>query len=321
MDTVGTSHFEGYPSFERLELMFKRPKDPAVQPATITAITKSLDSEASVEELCHVVVSDPGLALRTIKLMGIFDYHNSVRMIDLEGAFAKHGVTAFRSFLTSTIIGGNVLSADKKVVDIQRMNLHSQFVAEVLARFARRRPEFGVKPSEALALGAIHDVGLILLSSMCPEGYLRVVDFATQCNIGLDIAFSCIYPKSIHSLAASALHAWRVEQWACDIINRYEEALGEDPTPYRCFLRIADWLSYQFGYHPEPFAATTALPPGFETELATEIEIMATEAEFLALNGLCTDVSFETTAPVDTSRKECPLEFPGAPSGQLDQAA
>ncbi len=254
--------------------MFKRPKDVPIQPGVVGEISKLVEMGADNGILANAIAHDPGLTVRFARNIGLFDFQSSTRSIELYGALEKAGIHSFRSFLTSTVISGTVVSTDGGLLDGRRLNKHSYVTGCLIGRYLENHPEYGLSPYEGLALGALHDIGFLLLAVSSPQAFKAVSDFAAQTGTSFDIAFSCIYPTSIYQLSAHALNAWRISPSTVDLIKNFDVSLSENMAPLRLLLRCADFISYELGIRPEPFHATTALPPGFEETLVAELDEM-----------------------------------------------
>ena len=284
--TTNLNSDDSYSSIQRLELMFRRPPELTALPATINLLNRLVDSGADSSALELTLAADPGLAARYLKLNGQLSNTTMSRSLDMGAAIRSKGPAPLKEFLSSTVIGGFVV--EKGVEgdwEPYRFSRHCLFVGAFCSRYAESFPSPTLSPSIALTVGVLHDIGIKLLISANAPVFRQVCDFSRKCGVNFDIAFSCVYPRSLQSLAALSCSVWRFGSPLSECLEHFDGAGCGTDSDLAWICRLGDWLAHEHGFGWETWTASNALPPVLEqiySESADMFNGLSREAAMMA---------------------------------------
>jgi HD-like signal output (HDOD) protein len=281
---------ESYPPIERLELLFRRPPELTALPASMNLLSRQAEAGADPSQLEMIIASDPGLAARFLKLNGEFDAHTARRSLDVGHSIRARGHQAIKSFVSASVIGGFVgEKANAAELEPFRFARHCLFVGAFCARYAETFPSEAFTPAEALTVGVLHDVGLLILAATAPLALSHVCDFSKQCGVTFDVSFSCVYPRSLSSLASTSVEVWRLDDKLAQALTHFDGAEVDTSQELAYVSRLGDWLAGENGFAWETWSASAALPPAVAAayeENRLTFDGLAREAAMMANEGL-----------------------------------
>lgn len=143
-------------------------------PQTLMEILKITGSEdSSASDLTHIVLRDPTLTTRLLKLANSVTYGQVQQVATVNQAVLLLGFRAVKSLALSTAVydafaGHNVFFEN----DLKRFWRHSLETA-AYAQLLAARADYPVQ-EEAFVAGLIHDLGLVIMAGVFPDQYEKL---------------------------------------------------------------------------------------------------------------------------------------------------
>lgn len=194
-------------------------------------------------------------------------------MMSLEAAVRGAKTAGILQFISQALLQRGV-GEDLPGIPFSRARFlrHCAFVGSFCRTYATIRPLPGVSPDTAYMFGAAHDIGTIELAKLAPEVFTSVSSFARQCGTSFDVAFSCSFPESIHSLGAIFATNWRLQREFSGMLARFDQDTLEPDDDLLAVVLIADWLSSQNNATWEQWPAMSVLPLAIAERYTAERE-------------------------------------------------
>ncbi len=175
-----------------------------------------------VDILEKIVNKDPAISAKIIGLSNaaFFGYH--MPHANVASAIQKIGFTNVKNIALGislmTIFGNKPLKPDCDYGRIYRHSIATGFVALRLAG------NLGIRPGDDLFLsGMLHDIGLLLLNSYCPELYTKSAEAAQECKNLIEAELLVL------GFTHADIGAWLGDAWSLsDTIN---EVIMHHHTP------------------------------------------------------------------------------------------
>jgi putative nucleotidyltransferase with HDIG domain len=240
----------------------------------VTEIWRVLaDEDASARGLSRVVERDPALSAKILRLANsaYFGLPRPVR--EVRTACVVLGF----STIESLAVGVTALEALSRSVgaafDLDAFWRHSVATAIAAEKLARR---VGIAdPGPAFCGGIVHDVGKLVLASIAPPRYRRVVDGPTEDPMH-------VREEREYGADHAVVGGWLGERWRfppelCEILRGHHEPDGEAGGRWAALLGLADGLASAAGW-PCPGSAREVSAP----TAATAAAILAVSDDALA---------------------------------------
>ncbi len=243
MEMMGT--VPGFSPKEYLRNLGDLPSLPAV---AVQALAVAEDPSSTASDLLRVIMSDPPLAAKVLKVANSVYFHRGHAVHDLQTAIVRLGFSNVRNLLMGVsvirafntyFIGAPFTREDFWVHSIGTGVLASRLSGESAQLCA----------SSSFVMGLLHDIGQLVLDRSARESYGQVVRaaqsdrgplFAAErrrlgCDhaaIGAELLSSWRFP---HELVEPV--RWHHEPWRCDAPHR----------PHAYLLQAADWICDEHG--------------------------------------------------------------------------
>ncbi len=137
-------------------------------------LTMINNDEFSMEDLARVIMQDPGLTGKVLKMANSAFYRQQARIATVNQALMMLGVMQVKCLALSTSVFQADLFENKFNVDIKEMFGHFISVALGCRKLAEAA-EFE-NTEEALVCGLLHDIGMVFFMHHYPEDYARVLE-------------------------------------------------------------------------------------------------------------------------------------------------
>jgi len=225
-------------------------------PQTLAEILKATgDEHSSTEDLTRVILRDPALTARLLKLANSVIYGQARKVMTVNQAIVLLGFRAVKSLALSTAVY-DVFSthsdfSEKQLKVFWRHCLETATFAQLLAS----RINYPVQ-EEAFVAGLLHDIGLVILSNVFGKEYRHIlrdplrhggITDAEDQRLGIN-----------HADAAAFLFAdWGMPDALVDAIRHHHIVGEEEDLEKADKLALLVALADRMGKHPlEPSPAT-----------------------------------------------------------------
>lgn len=239
-------------------------------PQSLSQMLREMENPSfSSESLAKIILQDPALTAKILKLSNSSFYHRAVEVTTVNQAIQILGVTTVKCMALST----SVFSPEKfekgtgiNVVEFFTGVLTVAAASEKIAR------EAGMKsPDEAFIAGLLHEIGTMFFIHHYPEDYRRIVEHKVKARNLLEAekqVFGASHAEAGYELAIR----WKIPKQVCDAIAEQHSPVvtSEKPT-LREVLRLACLLSNE-GIE------------GYSLEMDSRQERIATTAGILGLS-------------------------------------
>jgi putative nucleotidyltransferase with HDIG domain len=211
---------------------------PALSPVACDALA-CIDHGDTNDALTRILVQDPGLTSRLLKLANSSFYGLSGRVGSVREALMVLGLATVRNMVLACAVMEKLPGDRCDVIDGQGLWQHALGTG-VAARLLARQA--GLEPELAFTAGLLHDMGKLVLALYFPEPYRAVlrhqaaegclIQEAEQAVLGLDHA----------DVGACVARRWRLPATLADAIA-WHHRLQEGTPRLADLIHVADVLS------------------------------------------------------------------------------
>jgi len=177
-------------------------------PQLATRLMALLDNpETSARDIREIMVKDPGLAGRILKLTNTAYYGATEKVVDLNQAIVILGFKTIRSIALSACVLDIFPESDNEdgfeILDFWK---HSFIAAAVCKGVALRRQD--IDEEEAFVVGLLHDIGKIALKTYAPEETRQILTLSKEKQISFYAA-----EEEILETNHAEIGGWLIEKW------------------------------------------------------------------------------------------------------------
>jgi putative nucleotidyltransferase with HDIG domain len=142
-------------------------------PAVVMELLSSIDqADVDISVLAKKVSHDQALTAKTLRLANSSLYGLQIKVTTIQQAITYLGFQTTRNLITAAAVTGCFAERDETGLDHKAFWRHSiatAACAKVLARRLRFNQDY------AFTAGLLHDVGRLVLSTVCPEQYAKAM--------------------------------------------------------------------------------------------------------------------------------------------------
>ena len=139
------------------------------------------DKNSNASLITEVILKDPSLTAKILKVANSAYYGFSQKISDLERAVALLGFNMVKSLAVSISVMKNLPSKNKTSLSTKELWNHSVTVAILMREMGKRL--YDDKENEHLfILGLVHDIGMVVFDQFFSESYQEVVEEASNVN-------------------------------------------------------------------------------------------------------------------------------------------
>lgn len=214
-------------------------------PLVLIKIIQTLDDDSSsAKELEQLILHDPALSARILRLANSAFYSFRARVKTISHAISLLGI----NLVTSLAIGANIFDsftrgARSEAALIGKLWTHSCGVGVLVKEIWRFRGQKEKEGEFAFLCGLLHDLGKVVLFRAYPDNYSRI--FAVGKSLA-DPAISAYENESYgadHAVVGEMLaKQWGFPQELVSVIRRHHDPLAAE-TPMINAVMLADFLA------------------------------------------------------------------------------
>ena len=220
-------------------------------PSTLARITELLeDPNTSLAQVGRVISSDPGIAMKTMRLVNSASYGLGTEIVSIDHAVVMLGARVIKNLvLTATALESMRTSS---AAFLQ----HCVACGVALRIMTQDGPLKGklASPEEAFILGLFHDIGKLLLGEYMPEQQRAVLQLAREKKLPWHVAEQQLIGLDHAALGGRLAEQWKLPKVFVQSIAAHHD-LGRCEPAYRevtAGLAAADFLAHSCGYALEP---------------------------------------------------------------------
>jgi len=230
--------------------------------------------ETSPKELVKIIMLDPVLTGKVIKLVNSSFYGVSERVQSLPQAVILLGVNTVKNLAVSTSLLSTVSVREKNSPlssdDFWKHCLASAVGCKLLGRYLKVSPE---DIGSYFVAGLLHDIGKILFIKISPEKYKRALEECRQ--FGISLAFSEMAHFGCSHTHAGGLLArkWRLDNALVNAIEAHHSSAENNNNLLSKAVTIINNLCkhYHFGESGDPLEEEIAMDLTSSLNISAEI--------------------------------------------------
>lgn len=224
------------------------PSLPSLPAAATLALAVSQDPDATASDLLRVIMSDPPLAAKVLRVANSVYFQRGVDVKDLQTAIVRLGFSNIRNLLVGLSVvrsfDGFFAGAPYTREDFWVHSIATGLMAAHLTRSAAN-----LSSSTAFISGLLHDVGKLLLDRHHRQGWAEALWLARLASIPLDEAERRTLGGDHAAVGGDVLSAWRLPAELSEPV-RWHHDPGGAPERHRLHaaaIQMADWACIRAG--------------------------------------------------------------------------
>lgn len=237
---------------------------PSLPAVAIQAIAVAEDPSSSASDLLRVILTDPPLAAKVLKVANSVHFHRGHAVSDLQTAIVRLGFSNVRNLLMGVAV---IRSFNAYFVGAPYTRedfwVHSIAVGVTASRLSGESVQLCA--SSSFVMGLLHDIGQLVLDRVARERFAGAVRVAQDGKIPLHEAERLRLGTDHAAVGGELLSAWRFPTELVEPVRWHHDPRGceEAHRPHASLLGAADWICdvHQIGSsgndHPAPPSADT----------------------------------------------------------------
>lgn len=208
-------------------------------PGTITRVREMLDDpECSLHQVGEVISTDPGIAIKALRLVNSAQYGTRNPVTSVEQAVALLGVKVVRNLVLSAAIFDQLQSGTNEFIR------HSICCGLAMEMLAGASPGVALDPDEAFVYGVIHDIGMVIFHEFMPTQHQNARQLAVAKNIPLFLAEQDVLGVDHAALGGRLARHWRLPQQIVEAVAGHHDIhrASDANKPLAALLSTADYL-------------------------------------------------------------------------------
>jgi HD-like signal output (HDOD) protein len=251
-------------------------------PGIITRALAMLDDEnASLHDVGELLSTDPGTAVRVLRMANSATYGLRHQVTSVEHAVPMLGAGAVRTVCISATVLAHLKRGAHAFV---RQSVSCGVLMEILTRTS---PTVESRPDEAFIFGVLHKVGMLIFLEHMPQECEESRIVARDRGIPLYMAEREVIGADYAEIGARLARHWELpDEIEGAIAGQHEVARCEDARyqPMAALLQVANVICMASGLISEPEDTTVIEPAAWaKTGLTNALLVQAIEEFFEAL--------------------------------------
>ncbi|HLY09235.1 MAG TPA: HDOD domain-containing protein [Planctomycetota bacterium] len=216
---------------------------PSLPAVAVQALAVAEDPSSTASDLLRVIMSDPPLAAKVLKVANSVHFHRGHAVNDLQTAIVRLGFSNVRNLLmgvavirafNSYFIGAPYTREDFWV--------HSIGVGVLASRLSGEHVQLCA--SSSFVMGLLHDIGQLVLDRAAREAFGQAIRVAQDGRIPLYEAERLRLGCDHAAVGAELLSAWRFPHELVEPVRWHHqpERCEAAHRPHAYLLQVADWI-------------------------------------------------------------------------------
>ncbi len=210
-------------------------------PQVVSTIMSLLDDpDSSAKDINDVMVNDPALAGKILKLVNSAFYGLPNTVSSIQQAIAILGFNTIKSLAISASVF-DLFGADDAGFSYEGFWTHSVGSATIAHLFAGKEP--GVSKDTAFVVGLLHGIGRLVLDQYAPVEFQEIIAIAKERELPFHLAEKEVIDTSYADIGYWVANKWKL---ADDVQNaiKYQDRVAECPDEYKSLTAILAFSSY-----------------------------------------------------------------------------
>lgn len=220
---------------------------PSLPGVALQALAVAEDPSSTASDLLRVIMSDPPLAAKVLKVANSVYFQRGHVVSDLQTAIVRLGFSNVRNLLmgvsvirafNSYFIGAPYTREDFWV--------HSIAVGVTASRLSGESVQLCA--SSSFVMGLLHDIGQLVLDRSAREAFGRAIRGAQERGIPLHEAEQKILGCDHTQVGSELLTSWRFPHELVEPVRWHHDADHCEPAhrPHALLIQAADWICDEF---------------------------------------------------------------------------
>jgi putative nucleotidyltransferase with HDIG domain len=216
---------------------------PSLPGVAVRALAVAEDPSSTASDLLRVIMSDPPLAAKLLKVANSVYFHRGHAVHDLQTAIVRLGFANVRNLLmgVSVIRAFNTyfIGAPYTREDFW---VHSIAVGVLASRLSGENVQLCA--SSSFVMGLLHDIGQLVLDRAAREAYGQALRAARDARVPLDEAERRRLGCDHAAIGAELLASWRFPHELVEPVRWHHQPgrCEASHRPHAYLLQAADWI-------------------------------------------------------------------------------
>lgn len=223
---------------------------PALPAAAMQALAVADNPSSTASDLLRVIMSDPPLAAKVLKVANSVHFHRGHDVSDLQTAIVRLGFSNMRNLLmgVAVIRSFNAYFADAPF-SREDFWIHSIAVGVTASRLAGGSEQLCA--SSSFVMGLLHDIGKLVLDRVAHGPFGEAIRVARESRRPLAGVEREVLGCDHGEMAGELLASWKFPRELVEPIRRHLDPrkCEEAHRPHAVLLQTADWIcsTYKLG--------------------------------------------------------------------------
>lgn len=204
------------------------------------------DPDISIEKLKRLIVEDPGLATKILRIANSAFYGGNRSVHNLNQAILRLGLNSVRSIVVAT----SMKNVYKKFGLAEKL-LWEQLIGSAIGSSTIARQTRLTDPEDAFIGGLLHDVGKVVLNNEHPDIFARVVERVYNDSVPFETAEIEEFGFSQRKVGAAVVKKWGFPESLEMLLMHFDdqEHLNDDRELNKivAIIKLADKMCQKIG--------------------------------------------------------------------------
>lgn len=216
---------------------------PSLPAVAIQALAVANDPASTASDLLRVIMSDPPLAAKLLRVANSVHFHRGHDVSDLQTAIVRLGFSNVRNLLMGVAVirsfNSYFAGAPYSREDFW---VHSIAVGVTASRLSGDSEQ--LSSSSSFVMGLLHDIGKLVLDRAARDAFLDAIRLSQEGRIPLCEAERKCLGCDHAEVAGELLSAWKFPRELVEPIRWHHDPRKCDPAhrPHAVVLQTADWI-------------------------------------------------------------------------------
>jgi HD-like signal output (HDOD) protein len=216
---------------------------PTLPTVALQALAVADDPSSTASDLLRVIMSDPPLAAKLLRVANSVHFHRGHDVSDLQSAIVRLGFSNVRNLLMGVAVirsfNGFFVGAPYTREDFW---VHSIAVGVTASRLSNGSEQLSA--SSSFVMGLLHDIGKLVLDRAARETFAQAIHLAQDGKIPLFEAERLRLGCDHAAIAGELLTRWKFPRELVEPVRWHHEPsrCGEAHRPHATLLQAADWI-------------------------------------------------------------------------------
>lgn len=260
---------------------------PVLPQIAVAVLRMAANQDANANRLERVLEQDAGLAARVLKVANSVYYGMPTKARSISAAIQLLGMRSLQSIVIS-VAYHQAINKQERASEFNRVAFwrHGLAVGSIAKRIAQHaEPDL---MEEFYTIGLIHDIGMLVLASFCPEEFGKVLSVSKLGVVPQEMVEQHVFGYDSSDVGALLAEKWMFGSMAEAAVKNHLLKSGQEFPKATGIIALANALAHEAGMtnqsgpyelKPPPWAMEVA---GLSQEVLAAIRADITQVIFLA---------------------------------------